>query len=55
MGVHLILLLRDLIHVLLSGSVLRVSCTLLFTGALLLHLLLAQVEFIDEVGVLPPL
>ena len=55
MGVHLNLLLRDLIHVLLSGSVLRVSCTLLFTGALLLHLLFAQVEFFDEVVVLPPL
>ena len=56
MGVHLFLLLRDLIHILLSGSVLRVSCTLLFTGVLLLlHLLLAQIEFIDEVVVLPPL
>ena len=55
MGVHLFLLLRDLIHILLSGSVLRVSCTLLFTGALLLHLLLAQIEVIDEVVVLPPL
>ena len=55
MGVHLFLLLRDLIHILLSGSVLRVNCTLLFTGALLLHLLLAQIEVIDEVVVLPPL
>ena len=55
MGVHLFLLLRDLKHILLSGSVLRVSCALLFTGALFLHLLFAQVEFFDEVVVLPPL
>jgi hypothetical protein len=55
MRVHLILLLRDLIHVLLSGSVLRVGCTLLFSGGLPLHLLLVLIEVTGEVIVLVPL